>query len=209
MKAAGSLNKPLAWFVGTEEGRYAATYPTYVIASDDHALEFTIALSEEQRWLWDAPAADLNSRRAYVTRLTRMRLHQPIFRSQVLRAYETRCTICRLKHRPLHDAAHILTDADGGEPVVTNYRNDAVSIPTVTCWPSGTRASPAWRHSDCYGPGSAAVSSCADSKSMTIPVRTPPASMRRCAVGASAGAKRRSWRGTSVPASMSAVSRSS
>jgi putative restriction endonuclease len=52
--------------------------------------------------------------------LTRIRLHQPIFRVQVLHAYETKCTICRLKHASLLDAAHIRSDSLGGQPVVTN-----------------------------------------------------------------------------------------
>ncbi len=120
MKKAGALGKPLAWFVGTDEGKYAASYPVYVVDHDDAALEFTVALDEEQRLLWEAPREDSATRRQYAERLTRMRLHQPIFRSQVLRAYETRCTICRLKHAPLLDAAHILADAEGGQPVVTN-----------------------------------------------------------------------------------------
>jgi putative restriction endonuclease len=38
----------------------------------------------------------------------------------VLRAYELRCSICRLAHLSLLDAAHIRSDAIGGEPVVTN-----------------------------------------------------------------------------------------
>jgi putative restriction endonuclease len=120
MKLAERLSMPLVWFVGTGEGVYAATYPVYVVDHDDAALEFTVALDEEQRALWDEPRVDPLTRRRYAERLTRQRLHQPIFRSQVLRAYETRCTICRLRHAPLLDAAHILSDAAGGQPVVTN-----------------------------------------------------------------------------------------
>lgn len=120
MKAAQRLERPLVWFVGTGEGVYAATYPVYIVDHDDAALEFTVALDEEQRALWDEPRTDPETKRRYAERLTRQRLHQPIFRSQVLRAYERRCTICRLKHVPLLDAAHILDDALGGQPVVTN-----------------------------------------------------------------------------------------
>ncbi|MGH8824436.1 MAG: HNH endonuclease [Jiangellaceae bacterium] len=120
MKLAERLGKPLIWFVGTGVGVYAATYPVYVVGQDDAALEFTVALDEEQRALWDEPRVDPATRRRYAERLTRQRLHQPIFRSQVLRAYETQCTICRLRHAPLLDAAHILSDAEGGQPVVSN-----------------------------------------------------------------------------------------
>ena len=52
--------------------------------------------------------------------LTERRLHQRIFRTIVMRAYKDQCSICRLAHAPLLDAAHIVGDADGGEPVVTN-----------------------------------------------------------------------------------------
>ncbi len=38
----------------------------------------------------------------------------------MLRAYDVRCSICRLKHENLLDAAHIQPDAEGGQPVVTN-----------------------------------------------------------------------------------------
>jgi putative restriction endonuclease len=39
----------------------------------------------------------------------------------VLRAYRDRCTLCRLGHRELPDAAHIIPDsAPTGEPLVAN-----------------------------------------------------------------------------------------
>jgi putative restriction endonuclease len=50
----------------------------------------------------------------------RERLHQRLFRSRVLVAYEQQCALCRLRHPRLLDAAHIRTDAQGGDPVVTN-----------------------------------------------------------------------------------------
>jgi len=62
----------------------------------------------------------LPARRAYAERITRMRLHQPVFRAQVLRAYQQQCSLCHLRHPELLDAAHIRTDAAGGEPVVPN-----------------------------------------------------------------------------------------
>jgi putative restriction endonuclease len=44
-----------------------------------------------------------------------------MFRPRVLRAYESRCALCRLGHPPLLDAAHILPDRHvRGEPVVPN-----------------------------------------------------------------------------------------
>lgn len=69
--------------------------------------------------LSDGRDLDDNQRR-YAERLTKLRLHQPVFRARVLRAYDTTCAICRLKHVGLLDAAHILADSRGGQPVVSN-----------------------------------------------------------------------------------------
>ena len=90
------------------EGVYTAVYPVFVGGSDDVGLDFTILVDAEQRAVASDDHMDSVTKRRYVERLTRQRLHQPIFRSQVLRAYETKCTICRLKHAALLDAAHIL-----------------------------------------------------------------------------------------------------
>ena len=39
----------------------------------------------------------------------------------MLQAYRDSCALCRLRHRELLDAAHIVPDSEpGGEPVVTN-----------------------------------------------------------------------------------------
>jgi putative restriction endonuclease len=48
-------------------------------------------------------------------------VHQAAFRERILEAYKEQCTLCRLRHRELLDAAHIIPDVEvGGEPVVTN-----------------------------------------------------------------------------------------
>ena len=60
-------------------------------------------------------------RRAYITTVTQQRLHQASFRERVLAAYQDCCAVCRLRHRELLDAAHILDDKDPqGEPWVSN-----------------------------------------------------------------------------------------
>ena len=65
--------------------------------------------------------AQREGRRRYITQLTRRRLHQESFRWRVLRAYQERCAICRLRHTELLDAAHILPDGHPrGEPVLPN-----------------------------------------------------------------------------------------
>jgi putative restriction endonuclease len=120
MKLAEELELPLAWLVGTGEGVYSATYPVYIVSHNDEDLEFTVAVDEEQRALFDEPRLDSITKRRYAVSLTERRLHQRIFRTIVMRAYRDQCSICRLAHTPLLDAAHILGDANGGEPVVTN-----------------------------------------------------------------------------------------
>ena len=57
----------------------------------------------------------------YITTLVQRRLHQQAFRERVLLAYREACSICRLRHRELLDAAHILPDRHPlGEPLVSN-----------------------------------------------------------------------------------------
>jgi putative restriction endonuclease len=49
------------------------------------------------------------------------RLHQAAFRERVLSAYRVRCAVCRLRHRELLDAAHILPDSHmESRPIVQN-----------------------------------------------------------------------------------------
>ena len=49
------------------------------------------------------------------------RYHQREFREIVLTAYSEQCALCRLKHRELLDAAHIIADSEEhGDAVVTN-----------------------------------------------------------------------------------------
>ena len=70
-----------------------------------------------------AAVDDENSsgRRRYITSEYRVRLHQAAFRERVLDAYQDQCSLCRLRHRELLDAAHIIPDSDpDGEPVVPN-----------------------------------------------------------------------------------------
>ena len=59
-------------------------------------------------------------RRRYATTEVVIRLHQRAFREKVILAYRENCAFCRLHHRELLDAAHILEDSRGGEPSVNN-----------------------------------------------------------------------------------------
>jgi putative restriction endonuclease len=119
LREALAHRAPLIYFVGIDKGLYSAHYPVWIVGEDRVRLEFKIALDEAQR---PVGTADLVwPDKAYALRLTQQRLHQPVFRTRVLRAYRDTCAICRLKHAELLDAAHILPDSHAnGDPVVPN-----------------------------------------------------------------------------------------
>ncbi len=120
LRRAFEQRLPLIWFVGVVSGLYEPIYPVWIIGDDPARLEFTLALDEGQRFVTPGEPLDDDARR-YVERLTKARLHQRVFRTQVLLAYEGRCTICRIRHTELLDAAHIIEDGKpNGQPVVPN-----------------------------------------------------------------------------------------
>jgi putative restriction endonuclease len=62
-----------------------------------------------------------DARHAYLTATVKIRLHQRAFREKVLDAYRSQCAFCRLKHRELLDAAHIIPDnVPDSRPTVDN-----------------------------------------------------------------------------------------
>lgn len=120
LRRAGDLKLPLIWFVAVAQGLYEPIYPVWVVGDEPQQLQFALALDPSQRFLDTSAGLDEDSRR-YVERLTKARLHQRVFRTQVLLAYETRCAVCALKHGSLLDAAHIIADGQpDGQPVVPN-----------------------------------------------------------------------------------------
>ncbi|MHB8451799.1 MAG: HNH endonuclease, partial [Mycobacteriales bacterium] len=121
LRAAGERSLPLAYFVGVAKGAYVPYFPVWIVAEDQVNHQFCVALDEAQRHTVAFGAAPDDDQRAYLHRLTKLRLHQPIFRAQVLRAYGGACAMCRLRHPELLEAAHILPDGHPrGLPVVPN-----------------------------------------------------------------------------------------
>lgn len=112
---------PLGYFLGLVPGRYLAAWPVFVIGDDRRQLSFTIQVDDATVFTL-APMTDEigEERRRYATCELKVRLHQRSFRERILQAYRTQCAICRLKHRELLDAAHIVADREGGEPRVPN-----------------------------------------------------------------------------------------
>ena len=114
---------PLAYFHGVVPGKYLAVWPVYIVGDDPGNLTFTVAADDHVAigTTVNRTAPDPTPRREYITRSVRQRLHQRGFQERVMRAYREHCTICRLKHRELLDAAHIIPDSEpDGDPVVTN-----------------------------------------------------------------------------------------
>jgi len=118
--AAMRQELPLAWFYGIATGVFQAIFPIYLVAAEVEQDQFVLALTEDQREITPGSVVE-GALRRYIVAQTRRRLHQPVFASQVMLAYSTRCAVCDLAHRELLDAAHIVPDSTpGGDPVVPN-----------------------------------------------------------------------------------------
>lgn len=128
LREAMRRGTPLIYLHGLCVGKYKAVWPVVVVGDDPGSLSFMIAAEDHVHVLSRLesgelsaadPAADL--RRRYASREAHQRLHQAAFRERVLHAYRERCTVCRLQHPELLDAAHIIGDSqEMGEPVVSN-----------------------------------------------------------------------------------------
>jgi putative restriction endonuclease len=119
LRTAMLRQTPLVYFRGLEPSRYAAVYPVRIVGDSPETLTFTVAAEASAIGL--APEDDSELTRRYATREVKQRLHQQLFRERVLTAYDRQCSLCRLRHVLLLDAAHIRADAhELGEPVVSN-----------------------------------------------------------------------------------------
>ena len=121
LRAAMHAGLPLIYFKGIAKGLYEPIFPVTLVGEEPDQLQFVVALDEVSAGHWEhRNVIDLDTVRRYALRLTKVRVHQPVFRSVVLQAYGCRCALCNLGHTELLDAAHIRPDAEDGEPVVTN-----------------------------------------------------------------------------------------
>jgi putative restriction endonuclease len=122
LRRAMETRRPILYLVAVQQGVYDAIFPTYVVGDFPEQLSFMLLADTIGRISAGSLDPDPEApRKAYVTREVKQRLHQARFRSLVLGAYKEQCAMCRLRHRPLLDAAHILPDRDQrGLPEVTN-----------------------------------------------------------------------------------------
>ena len=125
LREALAKQRPLIYLHGIVPGKYLAVWPVFAVGDDPSALTFRVAV-DDYAALAEQPEGALfderaSARRAYVTRTVRVRLHQRTFRERVLEAYQSQCSLCRLRHLELLDAAHFIPDLEPeGEPRVTN-----------------------------------------------------------------------------------------
>ncbi len=126
LRKAFEDKRPLIYLHGIVPGRYLVVWPVYIVGDNPDALTFEVALDDLASIDVDAEplttiAEGTEARRVYLTMTVRQRMHQQSFRERVIEAYRSQCAFCRLRHRELLDAAHIIPDAaEEGRPVVTN-----------------------------------------------------------------------------------------
>jgi len=122
VRRAMELQRPLLYLVAVNPGIYDPVFPCYVLADSPEQLAFHL-MADARRDLQGAtedPRLNIPLK-AYATRVVKQRLHQERFRYLVLTAYRRQCAMCRLRHAPLLDAAHILPDRDErGAPEIPN-----------------------------------------------------------------------------------------
>jgi putative restriction endonuclease len=131
LRLAYQTRTPLIYFHGIKPGKYQAVWPLFVLEDDPKGLRIRAALDPAYVATefglpvlgddFDGVAGSAYGIRKYLTTLTQQRLHQTAFREFVLDAYSRQCSMCRLQHEELLDAAHIIPDSKkGGDPVVQN-----------------------------------------------------------------------------------------
>lgn len=122
LRRACELKLPLIWLHEVVPAVFAPIWPVYLAVEETEQRRYVVAINEDQL----AMVAGLTSsesavERRYAERMSRQRLHQPIFRGGVMLAYRGQCAICALRHQDLLDAAHIIGDGlPGGDLVVSN-----------------------------------------------------------------------------------------
>ncbi|MGO2034988.1 MAG: HNH endonuclease [Brevibacterium sp.] len=115
LREAMNQRLPIIWFWGVamQPARFQVITPVYVVSEEPEHHQFLLTAADDA-----ASALDLREStheavaRRYYERLAKSRVHQPVFRSTVLSAYENRCSICKLAHPELLDAAHIVGDKE-------------------------------------------------------------------------------------------------
>lgn len=122
LRRAMNQQLPLIYLHGLVPGQYLAVWPVFITREDRSEHAFVVRPGEPAGLHGDLVMdADDDAHRAYVLRVVRQRIHQHAFSQRVLLAYQMSCSVCRLRHKELLDAAHILPDGHPrGRPIVPN-----------------------------------------------------------------------------------------
>jgi putative restriction endonuclease len=123
LREAMKRRLPLVYLKGISPGNYCAVWPVYIIGDDPANLLFraTADMQFSYQVEKEEDSNVITIRRGYAMAQVRVRLHAQSFRDLIMRAYNSSCSFCNLKHAELLDAAHIIPDSDAlGVPEVTN-----------------------------------------------------------------------------------------
>lgn len=111
-------SEPLIYLHGIVKGWYLPFYPVFILADQPERLSFLVEVNDQRslQALPGAAGAEMTEplERRYAITAAKRRLHQEPFKFRVLRAYREHCAVCRLRHRELLEAAHIIPDSEGG-----------------------------------------------------------------------------------------------
>ena len=119
----GLLNKlPLIYFLGVSKGRYIPIFPAYIHLDDPGKLQILLQVDTRPvQSTLEVHDVKRDPVRDYMTVEVKRRIHQDVFRENILHAYKCQCAFCRIRHSSLLDAAHIIPDKELlGEPVIKN-----------------------------------------------------------------------------------------
>jgi len=110
---------PLIYLYGVIPGKYIPIWPVYIRDDDPSNLMFRveIELPPNLQVTGDQVSEPIQE---YRSRVMKTRLHQRSFRERVLYAYKTQCAVCRLKHKELLEASHIIPDSEPNSPLTVN-----------------------------------------------------------------------------------------
>ncbi|MGJ0119620.1 HNH endonuclease [Williamsia sp. MIQD14] len=111
LRRALEEREPLIWFFGVGIAQYKPIFPLYVFDEEPDRHQFLL-VTDGVRELVTTGSPIEEHLRKYVVAEVRRRLHQPVFRASVMRAYRSRCAVCALGHAELLDAAHIVPDSE-------------------------------------------------------------------------------------------------
>ena len=116
--------EPMIYFIALSPGKYFALAPVFV--ADATATQVQLVVGEDSlRVAEDSADEDYvlpteGLQRHYAVREVKQRLHQASFRNLLLNAYNQRCAMSNLPEERLLIAAHIIPDAEDGQPSVNN-----------------------------------------------------------------------------------------